>query len=53
MSTFPKIDDKNFYNKINKKFKKYEIPKDKGTINKYCKPKKLQLQLPQNLLVIL
>jgi len=47
MSTYPKIDDNKFNSKIYKKFKKYEIPKDNGTINKYCKPKKLQLQLPQ------
>ena len=47
MPSYPKINDKDFYNKINKKFKKYTIPKDKGTINQYCKPKKLQLQIPQ------
>ena len=31
-------------------YKKYKIPKDKLTINEYCKPKEFTLQKPQQFL---
>lgn len=50
MTSYPKINDEEFYDKINKKYKKYTIPKKKGTFNQICFPKEYQLQIPQNFL---
>jgi len=47
---YPNINDDKFYNEINKKFKKYKIPKKKKTFNEICMPKKYELQLPQQFL---
>lgn len=48
--SYPKIEDDNFYEDINKKFKKYKMTKDKRTINEICNPKEFTLQLPQKFL---
>lgn len=45
--SYPKIKDKNFQNSINKKYKKYTVPKKKRTFNQICFPKDFQLQIPQ------
>jgi hypothetical protein len=50
MSRYPSIDDNEFYDKINKVYKKYKIPKDKLTADEYCKPKDFTLQKPQQFL---
>lgn len=42
-----KIDDKNLYNKINAKYDKYKIKKEKKTYNQWCYPKSYTLQNPQ------
>ena len=48
--SYPSINDKEFYNKINNKFKKYKIPKKKKTFDQICFPKEFELQLPQQFL---
>lgn len=50
MSKYPSLDDPKFYEKINKIFQKYTIPKPTKSINDYCKPKKFTLQPPQDFL---
>ena len=47
MVKYPKIDDIDFYNKINKIFKKFKIKNDKLTSDQICYPSKFKLQLPQ------
>jgi hypothetical protein len=47
MSKYPSINDEEFYNKIIKIYKKFKIPKNKQSINAYCKPKEFTLQNPQ------
>ena len=47
MVKYPKIDDIDFYKKINKIFKKYKIKDDKLTSDDICYPSKFRLQLPQ------
>jgi len=47
MSKYPLLTDNKFYDKINKIYKDYKIPKSKDTINTYCKPKAFKLQYPQ------
>ena len=47
MVKYPKIDDINFYNKINKIFKKFKIKNNKLTSDQICYPSKFKLQLPQ------
>ena len=47
MTKYPKINDNDFYKKINKIYDKYKINEDNGTIESYCKPKEFKLQLPQ------
>lgn len=47
MSKYPEIDDSEFYEKINKIYKNFKIPKPKKTFDEICFPKKFQLQLPQ------
>ena len=44
---YPSIKDDDFYNKINKIYKKYTIPKHKKTLKQICFPEKYELQLPQ------
>lgn len=48
--SYPKIDDDDFSNKINKKYKKYTIPKVKKSFREICYPEKFKLQLPQQFL---
>jgi hypothetical protein len=50
MSKYPSINDKEFYDKINKIYKPYKISKKKETIETYCKPKEFTLQKPQQFL---
>ncbi len=47
---YPPINNKNFYNDINKTFSKYKIPKKKKSFTEICMPKKYELQLPQQFL---
>jgi hypothetical protein len=47
---YPTIKDPDFYNKINKKFKRYEIPKKKPSRRELCYPEKYKLQIPQKFL---
>lgn len=47
---YPDITDKNFYEKIDKIYNKYRVKKNKYTVDKICKPKEFQLQLPQKFL---
>tara|TARA_Y100000780_G_scaffold179369_1_gene164836 strand:+ start:147928 stop:149667 length:1740 start_codon:yes stop_codon:yes gene_type:complete len=46
----PDIFDKEFNNKIYKKFNKFEIPKKKKTFNQICYPKEFKLQPQQRFL---
>lgn len=50
MSQYPSINDEEFYDKINKIYKQYKIPKNKMTAKEYCKPKEFTLQPPQKFL---
>ncbi len=50
MSRYPSINDEEFYDKINRIYKQYKIPKNKMTANEYCKPKEFTLQPPQKFL---
>lgn len=50
MSRYPSITDDEFYDKINKIYKRYKIPKNKLSINEYCKPRDFTLQEPQQFL---
>jgi len=50
MSKYPSIDDDEFYDKINKIYKQYKIPKGRLTVEQYCKPKEFTLQQPQQFL---
>jgi hypothetical protein len=47
---YPSIRDEDFYDKINKIYNRYKIPKSKLTIEEYCKPREFTLQLPQQFL---
>ena len=47
MMTYPKINDDNFYNKINDKFKKYKTSKIGKTFEELCFPKNYELQIQQ------
>jgi len=47
MSIYPKINDDDFFEKINKIYNGFKIPKDNETIDKYCQPRKFKLQFPQ------
>lgn len=47
MSQYPKIKDKNFYDKINKVYKKYKIKDKKKSMNEICFPKSFKHQIPQ------
>jgi hypothetical protein len=50
MKKYPSIKDDNFYDKIEKMFNRYKIPKDILNADKYCKPRKFKLQGPQTFL---
>ena len=50
MSEYPNINDKNFYDFINKKYSNYKIPINKKTLKQFCFPKKFELQIPQKFL---
>lgn len=50
MSQYPSINDDEFYDKINRIYKQYKIPKNKMTAKEYCKPKEFTLQPPQKFL---
>ena len=45
--SYPQFRDKNFYKKINTRYKKYTIPKKKKTFNQICYPKEYKLQPQQ------
>lgn len=47
---YPPIKSKEFYNKINKIFKKYKISKSKKSFEEFCYPKKYELQVQQQFL---
>ena len=47
---YPTIKDNEFYNKINRIYKKYTIPKEKKTLKQICFPSKYELQIPQKFL---
>lgn len=44
---FPDISDDEFYNKINKIYEKFTIPRKKQSLKKICFPKKFELQFSQ------
>jgi len=48
--SYPNVNDKNFYGKINKIYGKFETPKQQKSFNKICYPKEYQLQTPQKFL---
>lgn len=50
MSKYPKIDDVDFYGKINNEFSQYKISKTKKTLKQICFPDKYEFQLPQQFL---
>lgn len=50
MSRYPSIEDDEFYDKIDKIYKQFKIPKNKLSMNEYCKPKAFNLQAPQKFL---
>ncbi len=45
--SYPKIDNDDFYKKINKIYSKYKIPQKKKSFKEFCNPVKYELQLPQ------
>ena len=47
MTTYPLLKDDEFYDKINKIYKRYKISKNKLSIDEYCRPKEFRLQMPQ------
>lgn len=50
MSHYPSISDDDFYDKINILYKKYKIPKNKLSVDAYCRPREFTLQKPQQFL---
>lgn len=48
--SYPKINDRDFYKKINKKYKKYKVPKKRRSFEEICYPKQYKLQIPQEFL---
>jgi superfamily II DNA or RNA helicase len=50
MEQYLNIDDKNFYENVNEKFKKYKIPEKKRSFKEICFPKKYELQPSQKFL---
>ena len=47
---YPKVNDSDFYQFINKKFSKFKIPKENKSLEEFCFPEKYQLQIPQKFL---
>lgn len=47
MTTYPKINDENFYDKIYDKFKKYRTSKTEKSFDEICFPNKYELQIQQ------
>lgn len=47
---YPSIQDPDFYNKINKKYKRYKIPNKKKSFQHICFPKEFEYQIPQQFL---
>ena len=47
---YPKPDDDKFYQKINSRFRQYEIPHKKRSFKSICYPKEYKLQIPQKFL---
>lgn len=47
MVKYPKVNDNNFYQKINDSFKEFKIPKKNPTMDELCNPKKFKLTLSQ------
>jgi len=47
---FPNINDDDFYDKINQKFKQFKVPKKEQTMKQLCQPKKFKLQKSQELI---
>jgi len=47
MVKYPSIKDNNFYERINKIYSNFTIPKKKKTFKQICFPKEYKLQLPQ------
>jgi superfamily II DNA or RNA helicase len=45
--SYPQIESKDFYKKINKLYSNYRISKKKKSFNEFCNPEKYELQLPQ------
>jgi len=50
MDTYPKANDDKFYDFIDSKYSKYEIPEKKKSLKEICFPKKYELQIPQKFL---
>lgn len=50
MTKYPHITDKDFYEKINKIYKRFKVKKAKHTLESICYPKGFKLQLPQQFL---
>lgn len=48
--SYPNIKADNFVEQLDKKFKKYHVPKKKKSFNKICYPKEYELQTPQKFL---
>ncbi len=48
--SYPKIEDDDFYKRINQKYKKFEIEKKRKPFRQICFPKDFQLQIPQKFL---
>ena len=49
--SYPKIKDDDFYNKITKKYQRYNIPKKRKTFRQICYQKKFTLQQSKKLIV--
>ena len=47
--SYPSINDKNFYKKIETKYKSYKINKISKSLNKICFPKEYKLQIPHKI----
>ncbi len=47
---YPNIKDDDFYERINKQYKRYTIPNKKKTIKQICFPQEYELQMPQKFL---
>lgn len=45
--SYPGINDSDFYEKIEKKFKKFKIPSKQKSMKEICFPKKYEFQIPQ------